>query len=335
MVFQTECLNNLGALLDTYQVQARTEGKSPNTIRIYTTALSILQRFLKRRGFPVDVAVIGPEEIREFIDYLQNTKAFMEHPFTGPQQRSLTGHTVNCYLRAIRAFWSWLIAEEYIETNPFDKITIPKPPKKVITPFSEEQIRALLGTIDIKSPNGFRDWTIILTLLDTGIRVSELTELELDNVNLAQRCLKIRGKGDKERIVPIGISVQRAIAKYINKYRSNPTYPLSSNLFLTRDGMLLTPNRIESIIERYALKAGIRGVRASPHTFRHTFAITYLRNGGDVFTLQRILGHETLDMVRNYVCLAQYDLQEAHLRCSPVDNLKIKARSSRTRLHDD
>jgi site-specific recombinase XerD len=335
MVFQTECFTSLRALLDTYQIQARTEGKSENTIRIYTTALSILQRFLERRGFPVDVTGIGPEEIREFISYLQNTKAFMEHPFTGPQQKGLAGHTINCYLRAIRAFWSWLLVEEFIETNPFDKITIPKPPKKVITPFSEEQIRALLGIIDTKSPTGFRDWTIILTLLDTGIRVSELTELKLENVNLAQRCLKIRGKGNKERIVPIGISVQRAIAKYTNKYRPSPTYPLSGNLFLKRDGMPLTPNRIESIIKRYASKAGIQGVRSSPHTFRHTFATTYLRNGGDVFTLQLILGHETLDMVRNYVNLAQYDLQEAHLRCSPVDNLKIKARSPRTRLHGD
>jgi len=335
MVFQTGCLTGLRALLDTYLVQARTEGKSPNTLRIYTTALSILQRFLDRRGFPTDVTGIGPEEIREFIGYLQNTKAFMEHPFTGPQQKGLTGHTVNCYLRAIRAFWSWLLVEEFIEVNPFDRVTIPKPPKKVITPFSEEHVRALLNTIDTKSAIGFRDWTIVLMLLDTGIRVSELTELKLENVSLAQRCLKVCGKGNKERIVPIGISVQRAIAKYLTRHRTNPRYPLSDNLFLNRDGMLLTPNRIESIIEQYASRAGIRGVRASPHTFRHTFAITYLRNGGDVFTLQRILGHETLDMVRNYVALAQSDLQEAHLRCSPVDNMKIRVRPPRARSHAD
>jgi len=335
LVFQTECFTSLNTLLDTYQIQARTEGKRPNTLRIYTTALSILQRFLERRGFPTDVTRIGPEEIREFIGYLQNTRAFMEHPYTGPQKKGLTGHTINCYLRAIRAFWSWLVVEEIIEFNPFDKIKVPKPPKKVVTPFNEDQIRALLSFIDIRSFIGFRDWTIILTLLDTGIRVTELTDLILEDINLAQRYLKVRGKGNKERIVPIGISVQRAIARYINKYRPNPTYPLSDNLFLNRDGMPLTLNRIESIIERYASKAGIQGVRASPHTFRHTFAITYLRNGGDVFTLQRILGHETLDMVRNYVNVAQYDLQEAHLRCSPVDNLKIKARPPRACLHTD
>lgn len=327
MVLLTESYTGLSALLDTYQIQAKTEGKSPNTIRIYTTALSILQRFLERKGYSTDVSEVGHKVIREFIGFLQNTKAFMEHPFTGPQQNGLTGHTINCYLRAIRAFWGWLLSEEYIEVNPFDRVKVPKPPKKVIMPFSEEQIRSLLGVIDTKSPMGFRDWTIILTLLDTGIRVSELTGLELINISLVQRYLKIHGKGNKERIVPIGISVQRALGKYLNKYRQRSVYPLSDNLFLNRDGMPLTPNRIESIIKRYATKAGIQGVRASPHTLRHTFAISYLRNGGDVFSLQRVLGHETLDMVRNYICIAQHDLQEAHLRCSPVDNLKLKPKS--------
>ncbi len=331
MVFQTQCFTSLNNLLETYQIQARTEGKSLNTIRIYTTALSILQRFLERKRYSTDVTGIGPEEIRGFIGYLQNTKAFMEHPFTGPQQKGLTGHTVNCYLRAIRAFWGWLLAEEFIEDNPFDRIKVPKAPKKVIVPFSEEQLRALLGVIDTKSPIGIRDSTIIQTLLDTGMRVTELTGLEMENVNLVQRCLKVHGKGNKERMVPIGVTVQKALARYINKYRPQPMYPLSNNLFLTRDGMPLTPNRIQSIVETYANRAGIKGVRASPHTFRHTFAVSYLRNGGDVFTLQRILGHETLDMVRNYVTLAQTDLQEAHLRCSPVDNLKMKSRQQSNR----
>jgi len=331
MVFQTECFTRLNNLLETYQVQAVTEGRSSNTIRIYTTAVSILHRFLERKGYSTDVASITTEQLREFIGYLQNTKAFMEHPFTGPQKKGLTGHTVNCYLRAIRAFWTWLATEEFIEINPFNRIKVPKAPKKVIIPFCEEQIRSLFSVIDTRSPTGFRDWVIILTLLDTGIRVSELTELSLDDTNLSQRCLKVRGKGNKERTVPIGISVQRAIAKYVNKFRPKLAYPLSNNLFINRDGLPLTPNRIESIIERYASKACIKGVRASPHTLRHTFAISYLRNGGDVFTLQNILGHSTLDMVRNYICLAQYDLQETHLRCSPVDNLKIKTKLSSVR----
>ncbi len=331
MVLQTQCLVKLNTLVETYRIQAVTEGKSENTLRIYTTALNILQRFLERKGHSTDVTRISPEDIREFTSFLQNTRAFMEHPYTGPQEKGLTGHTINCYLRAIRAFWSWLIAEEFIEVNPFDRVKVPKAPKKVIIPFSEDQIRDIFNVIDTKSPIGFRDASIIQTLLDTGIRVTELTSLKLKHVNLAQRCLKIHGKGNKERIVPVGVTVQKALAKYINKHRPNPMYPLSDNLFLTRDGMPLTPNRIQSIIETYANRAGIQGVRSSPHTFRHTFAVSYLRNGGDVFTLQRILGHETLDMVRNYVTLAQSDLQKAHLRCSPVDNLKLKGVSNSRR----
>jgi len=326
MVFRTQCFTTLDNLLGTYQIQARTEGKSENTIRIYTTAITVLERFLERKGYSTDVTRIGHEELREFAGYLQNIRAFMDHPYTGPQNKGLSGHTINSYLRATRAFWSWLLVEEFVKVNPFDRVKVPKAPKKVIVPFSEDQIIALLGAIDVKSPIGIRDLTIIQTLLDTGMRVTELTGLELENVSLVQRCLKVHGKGDKERIVPVGVTVQKALAKYINKYRPQPMYPLSDNLFLTRDGMPLTPNRIQSIIETYANRAGIQEVRASPHTFRHTFAVSYLRNGGDVFTLQRILGHETLDMVRNYVTIAQTDLQEAHLRCSPVDNLKMKSR---------
>ena len=331
MVLQTQCFTNLNSLLETYQIQARTEGKSENTIRIYTTALTVLERFLERKGYSTDVTRVGHEELRKFTGYLQNTRAFMDHPYTGPQKKSLSGHTVNGYLRAIRAFWGWLLAEEFIEVNPFYRVKVPKAPKKVIVPFSEEQLRLFFEVVDAKSPVGFRDLTLTQALLDTGMRVTELTSLEMENVNLAQRCLKVHGKGDKERIVPFGVTVQKALAKYISKYRPRPIYPLSDNLFLSRDGMPLTPNRVQSIIETCANKAGIKGVRASPHTFRHTFAISYLRNGGDVFTLQRILGHETLDMVRNYVNLAQTDLQEAHLRCSPMDNLKLKVRQQSNR----
>lgn len=331
MVFQIQCFTSLNNLLETYKIQARTEGKSENTIRIYTTALTILQIFLELKGYPTDVTRIGHEELREFAGYLQNIRAFMQHPYTGPQKKGLSGHTINTYLRAIRAFWGWLLAEEFIEVNPFDRVKVPKAPKKIIVPFSDDQLHSFFGVIDAKSPIGFRDLALTQTLLDTGVRVTELTSLETEDVNLVQRCLKVHGKGNKERLVPFGVTIQKALAKYVNKHRPKPMYPLSNSLFLTRDGMPLTPNRVQSIIEQYALKANIQGVRASPHTFRHTFAISYLRNGGDVFTLQRILGHETLDMVRNYVTLAQTDLQEAHLRCSPVDNLKMKSRQTSVR----
>jgi integrase/recombinase XerD len=201
---------------------------------------------------------------------------------------------------------------------------IPKAPKKIIPIFSEEQLRHLFRSVDITSPIGYRDYTIMLALLDTGTRCSELTGLRLADVNLDSRLLKVWGKGSKERLVPIGAKVQKALWKYLVRFRPEPATPRYEQVFLTRDGRPLTKDRLEAIVERYGRKADITGVRVSPHTFRHTMAVTFLRNGGDVFSLQRILGHSQLEVVRGYVNLAQSDISRVHRRNSPADNLEFK-----------
>ena len=212
-------------------------------------------------------------------------------------------------------------------SNPFAKVRIPKAPQKVIPTFSESQIQALLGVIHTPTPVGFRDWTMVLTLLDTGLRASELVGLTVKNVNLDDGIVKVYGKGAKERIVPIGARVQKAIWKYLQRYRPQPANPRCANLFLTRSGEPITVNRLETIIENYGGKARIKGIRCSPHTFRHTFAISYLRNGGDVFSLQRILGHSSLDVVRAYVNLAEADVKACHRRYSPADNMELRQKA--------
>lgn len=173
----------------------------------------------------------------------------------------------------------------------------------------------------------------MLTMLDTGIRCNELNSLRLPDVNLDSRLFKVWGKGSRERLVPIGTKVQKAIWKYLNRYRPDPASPRYDHVFLTRDGRPLTKDRLEAIIERYGKKAGITGVRVSPHTFRHTMAVTFLRNGGDVFTLQRILGHSQLEVLRGYVNLAQSDISRVHQRNSPADNLEFAPRKPGRRNH--
>jgi integrase/recombinase XerD len=321
----------LDSLIRGYRLYARTEGKSQKTITITTTAVNTLRDFLESSGFSTDVTDIGTKELREFILHLQQVRAFEHHPYTKPQERTLSGNTVNCYLRAIRAFWSWLIREEIILSNPFARVRIPKPPQKVMPTFSESQLQALLGVIHTSTPIGFRDWSIILMLLDTGIRASELVGLTAKNVNLDDGIVKVNGKGTKERIVPIGARVQRAIWKYLQHHRPQPANPLCDNLFLTRNGEPITVNRLETIIENYGRKAGIEGIRCSPHTFRHTFAISYLRNGGDVFSLQQILGHSSLDVVRVYVNLAETDVKACHRRFSPADNMELRRNGLKAR----
>lgn len=314
----------LDALFQGYKLCARSEGKSENTTRIAYTAIASLKVFLKSRNYPADVTEIGVNEFREYILYLQQVRAFEHHPLTKPQAKGLSGHAINTYLRSIRAFWSWLVREDVIMSSPFSKVRIPKAPKKVIATFSNTQLADMLKAINTATVAGFRDWTMILMLLDTGLRASELTGLILDDVNLEDGLMKVHGKGNKERVVPIGGRVQKAIWRYLQRNRSQPANPLCPTLFLTASGRPITTDRLRTTVEKYANKANITGVRCSPHTFRHTFAISYLRTGGDVFSLQRILGHSSLEIVRNYVNMGGADVKACHRRFSPADNMEIR-----------
>ena len=160
-----------------------------------------------------------------------------------------------------------------------------------------------------------RDRAILLLLLDTGLRVSEAGGLRLGDLR-ADGTLKVRGKGSKERIVPVGATARTAIVRYLGQRGpGRPTTRSSSAGAGALDG-----RGIQQAIRRLKTRIGVTG-RLSPHSLRHTFARSYLVNGGDVFSLQRILGHTTLDMVKRYVALADVDLVERHRGASPADRL--------------
>jgi site-specific recombinase XerD len=216
---------------------AKTEGKRLCTIAIVSSSVIYLERFLESEGLTTDVAHIGPSELRAFILYLQQKRCFSDHRFTKPQEKKLSGHSINCYLRSLRSFWSWLVSEGIVESSPFAKIKVPKAPRKVIPTFSEAQIGQLLSAIDVATPEGYRDQAIILTLLDTGLRVSELTGITLDDLHLEEGTIKVMGKANKERLVPMGKKVQRVLWHCLSRYRPQPEQPKCKLLFLTREGM--------------------------------------------------------------------------------------------------
>jgi len=282
--------------------------------------------FLASQGISTDATQITRHQIRAFILYLQQKRCFSDHRFNHTQDRGLSGYTINCYLRSLRVFLSWLVSEDIIECNPFDRVKIPRPPRKVIPAFSDSQFQRLLNAIDTRTAEGYRDYAIILTLLDTALRVSELCNLKLGNLWLDEGMLKVLGKGNKERLIPIGKQVQRLLWRYINRCRPEPAMAKYDFLFLTREGKPLTKDRVEKIMTYYGRKAGIEGVRCSPHTLRHSAAVRFLRNGGDVFSLQRMLGHASLEMTRRYCELADIDVKRAHMTASPVDNLCLHHR---------
>lgn len=190
--------------------------------------------------------------------------------------------------------------------------------------FNESQVRRLLSGIDRSNTVGFRDDCTVLTLLDTGIRSSELVGLDLVNLDLEGGDFRVRGKGGKERGVRIRASLQKSLWKYINRYRPEPVHPSMRSLFLTPDRRAISSSTVYWRLRTYGKRAGLQGVRCSPHTFRHTFAKNLPLNGGDVLTLQKILGHSSLAVVRMYVDLASEDVQIQRLRYSPVDWMKLK-----------
>jgi site-specific recombinase XerD len=315
---------DLRRLIRGYQLCAATEGKSRSTISIVTSSVTYFIDFVTSQGASGDATEVSHLDIREFILYLQQKPCFSSHRFTRPQDKGLSAHTVNCYLRSLRMFFSWLMSEKVIDRNPFDRVKMPRVPRKVMPTFTDSQIQSLLNSIPVKSAQGYRDYTIIMTLLDTGMRVSELCNLKLADVQLEDGMVKVMGKGNKERVIPIGKQVQRFIWHYLTRSRPEPAGPNCDYLFLTREGRQLTKDRIEAIIARHGVKAGLVGVRCSPHTFRHTAAVKFLRNGGGVFSLQRLLGHSSLDMTRHYCEIADVDVKTDHITASPVDNLSLR-----------
>ena len=314
-------LPSLDQLIESYLICCMTEGKSPKTIEFYSYHLKRFNRFLGVQVPTTSPVEIGIAEARKFIFYLQNNAIRWEDNPRISDDKSLSPFTVQAYVRAIKAFWTWLFDEGFISANTMSALKLPKTPRKVVKTFTREQVQHMIKVLNQKSIRGFRDYLIVMILLDTGIRLSELMGLTIDNIDFGQNCFLVHGKGDKERLVPFGSRVRHILWQYIRNIRPEPKFDDINQVLLTDNGYPLRPRAVQVMINRLGLRAGITGVRCSPHTFRHTFAKNYLLLGGDVFSLQRILGHSSLEVVKLYINLATSDISEQHRRFSPVDNI--------------
>jgi site-specific recombinase XerD len=282
----------LGAATDLFCAAKAAEGASPRTVEWYRM---ILVRAVRRFGAARPVDAVPAAELRAWLLELR---------------ASLSPESIAGYVRGLKAFGNWCDAEEVAAATGFHGLRRPKVPHRLIAPFSDPELRSLLALADE------RERALALVLLDTGLRLSELASLRVGDVR-SDGTLHVMGKGAKERIVPIGASARRALVRYLSTRRS---VAAGDPLFCGRWGPALSARGIQLAIARLGRRAAI-GTRCSPHTFRHTFARGYLVNGGDVFSLQQILGHATLDMVRRYVSLSEADLVARHRTASPADRL--------------
>lgn len=297
----------LGALLSgkslplpvrNYLISCQVEGKSPRTIEVYSMVLSKLCDNCN----PLTVTT---SDIRLFLLALQ-----------GHNKKPATVHI---YYRSLKTFYNWLVAEKMLKESPMVNIRAPKLPRVLIRPFTNEDIGRLMLFCSGSSFLDLRCRAMFLMLLDTGIRLEEISGLRLTDLDFTAETIRIMGKGSKERIVRMGKKAQKALLQYLLKRQDD-----YAEVWLSEEHTPMTRRGIKTCVERYCKKAVISGARPSCHTFRHTAAVSYLRNGGDLFTLQIMLGHSNLETTRRYASsLGSEDVIRVHTKASPVDNLRL------------
>ena len=218
--------------------------------------------------------------------------------------------------RTLRAFFNWCEGERYLIQNPLAHTKAPELPKKVVQIYTDADIKSMIAAQSRESFIGMRNRALTLILYDTGIRLSELVGLTLDDVDLENGILKVKGKGDKERHVPFGKTAAKALWQYLrlrrDKYRE---------IWLTEEKRPMQSRGVAEVFSRLGVALNL-GKRCSPHTFRHTWAVNMLRNGCNIRDLQILGGWSSLDMVMRYTkALSTEDAIKAHKRFSPGDRL--------------
>jgi integrase/recombinase XerD len=232
--------------------------------------------------------------------------------------RTLSPNSLATYDRCLRVFGGWLYRRGYVPENPMGMLPKPKGKRVEIVTFTAEEVRAMLTDAQRRN-HPLRDSALLTLLLDTGLRIGEASSLQLQDVDWGLGSLMVDGKSG-ERSVPFGRKAKQALRRYIDRERVAAS-PTVREVFLSRSGTRLLPNAATHHVIKIARTANVRATKLGPHTFRHTFALEFIRAGGDAFTLQRILGHTTLDMTRKYVHLANTDLRAAHKRFAPGDRM--------------
>ena len=295
-----------------YLEALRAAGRSPRTVEWYESFLLEFIRFVERAGTSAKLADLAPPTVRRWVVALKSRSP-------EPAPASLAGR-----VRTLKAFGTWVASEYELEPHPLRGLKVPKVPDVLVRSLRDPDILRLIAAIHAHSRFPDRDLAILLLMLDTGLRVSETATLMIRDLDLEGGRCRVMGKGSKERVVPVGRRARKAIRRYL--VASGRFGQLDGALFGRRGGGPLSVVGLQHLIQRIVAQSSL-SVRCSPHVLRHTFARSFLANGGDVFTLQRILGHSpaSLEVTRRYVQLLDDDLREAHRRASPMDRIRWPA----------
>ena len=291
----------LPILVESFLIDRRSQGLSPDTIEFYTKKLQYFQKYCERQAL-TQISQLTSGFIRRYLLELSET----HNP----------GGMHACF-RPLRTMLYWIEEEEIMPAgwkNPIRRVKAPKLPTDPIEPVQIEEIHQLLKTCQ-SNYAGARDKAMMLGLLDTGARAREFLNISLEDVDMATGAVMIRqGKGRKPRMVFLGRKTIRAIRGYL-RYRHD-NYPA---LWVSIRGERMTYAALRCLLRRRAEKIGMKSI-PTPHDFRRAFALVMLRNGVDIFALQKLMGHSDLQILRRYLAQTDQDIHNAHMRGSPVDS---------------
>ena len=286
-----------------FTLRCKSQNLSQGTQYLYHNRLESFRQWLSTHGSP-SPASTTPNDLRAF---LESRKA-----------NGAGSLTVDCTYRILRTFWRFLKRDGLVLIDPMDKVERPRREKRFVKPVTEEQLRAILASIDTKDALGLRDYALILFLADTGLRISEATSLKINGIDWAANSATVLGKGRKERRVAFGQTAHKVLMAWVQRRASDNS---TDWLWINRFGGKMTSASFQQRLKKLTQKLGIAADRLSPHALRHFFALSFLKNGGDVMALQKLLGHASLDMVRNYVNMTDDDVMAKHRLASPLDRM--------------
>lgn len=329
----------LSQAIDGFTLARQVAGCSDYTIRNYRLDLQRFSAFLDHDPPLPDITAM---DVRDFLHQLQTTR--LESAGVAPRPARIPSpKTVRNAHTTLSSLWTWALEEGYADVHVVRAVQAPRASHHEIQPLSQADVKALLAAITHSQPwhsqpetrNARPSWlcrrdrAIVLLLLDTGIRASELCDLTRPDVDLRQGTAEVRGKSrlnagqGKQRVVYFGTRTRKALWQYLQgevpfSLRGQDAPDPDRHLFLTTEGGPIDRRHLATHFRRLGRRAGVSP--SNPHRFRHTFAINYIKNRGDPFTLQKLLGHGSLDMVKRYLAIAQVDCENGHRRAGPVDH---------------
>ena len=277
---------------------------SPNSIEAYKRDLTRYIDFLQEEKDINNLEEISPKHIRGFIRVLNDAH--------------LAPASITRSFSSIRSYHSFLSGENLVQQNPSQLLDAPKPSRKLPVVLAVEEVNRILGVIDTAKPLGRRDLAILEVLYSAGVRVSELCDLRMIDLVLDSDMIRVTGKGNKERFVPIGPRAQECINNYLKFDRPTLSKKDKSlgKIFLSRNGRPLTRMTVNIILKKWAQVSGLKK-KVSPHTFRHSFATHLLEGGADLRVVQEMLGHVDISTTQIYYDMDREHLKEVHRSFHP------------------